>query len=195
MKTVEELIRDRSLPLLQTDTYMVREIKTARNAGSITAYAENLGFRFGSGEQQRIRKLPHETDPTKIAPNTLIFKLRTVRRPAMWYTTVTETLPEKIEFEDKNDVSMLMIKDSVGHAMLRQIIDEEGVSGVIENYGFQSRHEIDNILYKRKRQRDGRPIFRILPSYVFIRKLKERINPEYWYVFPDEIASLPPHLD
>ena len=82
-------------------------------------------------------------------------------QPSRWYYRINEKLPKRINFTPQFDV--------VGRVTL------------------PTNMQLKNIIYKRKHPDTMEEWFKTLPPQDFIIKLRNDINPDYWYIFPEEL--------
>ncbi len=107
-------------------------------------------------------------------------------QPSRWYYKLNEKLPEPVQFTPKYSVDDLMYKESLGHVKFRQMQKQYTVQGLADNFDLNF-YQIKNILYKRLNPLTGRECFKILPPAQVIVKLRDVINPDLWYIFPEEV--------
>ena len=107
-------------------------------------------------------------------------------QPSRWYYKINEKLPKPVIFIPKFGVEELMYKESVGHVKFRELQKQLTVQGMADKYDLNF-YQIKNILYRRLNPLTGRECFKILPPAKVIINLRDVINPDYWYVFPEEI--------
>jgi hypothetical protein len=123
----------------------------------------------------------------------MIYLLREQIEPVRWYYDENEGLPEKVEFRPKYrgyDLEMMNNFKNKATAAQRWF-EEAGKKRII--------HEIceeNNISYSRlknsiypKRVHSEVAVYRQRPGYGIIKALRGVINPDYWYIFPDELPD------
>lgn len=167
-----------------SDTYALRDLKTAAKSGLLWKYMVSLGIPDKTKTKQNLYY--YYNGRTKVLPNTSVFYCREKLRPAKWYYKIDEKLPPVINFTPKHTVKELPYLDSLGHLKLFEIIKQTTIPIFAEQYDF-SVYVLKNVLYKRKHQTTGKMCFKILPQEDFIIKLRDVINPDLWYIFPDEV--------
>ena len=178
--------KNQKLLLHDTDTLMMQDLKKASAAKVLTKYCEALGFKKDDYILTVfIRYINGYMDSVN---NIHIFRCREQIQPSRWYYQVNEKdiMPEPVKYTPKFDAEEILNKDSQGHVILRKLIRNTGIEPFAEKYGIDS-YKLKNTLYRRKRVTDGKQVFKALPSYHFIRALREVINPDLWYIFPEEL--------
>lgn len=123
----------------------------------------------------------------KFVSNPHIFYCREKMQPSKWYYRVDEKLPERIEFKTKYSVNELMYKESAGHIKFNKMCEEYSIQGVADRFGL-SINQIKNTKYKRMNPMTKKECFKSLPSLSIVLKLRDVINPDLWYIFPEELV-------
>lgn len=168
---------------LPDDTIMEREFKKLINKTCLKKYLNYIGLNVSSETYCHIYKY---IESRINISNVMIYQFREKIRPAEWYTLAEgESLPPEVKFTPSSVISDFLSRYSIGHLKLREIIAEHTISGTAKMYDI-SRTKIEGILYRRRHQTTGEMIFRALPSFEIITKLKGAINPDLWYVLPEE---------
>lgn len=168
----------------ENDTYALRELKIAAQAKQIWNYILALGI--PDNRQDKLAIYYYYNQKYKSIANQHIFRCREKMQPSKWYYKLTEKLPERIKFTPKHEVQDLMYKESAGHVKFRELQKQYTVQGLADKYDLNF-YQIKNILYKRLNPLTGRECFKILPPAQLIIKLRDVINPDLWYIFPDEM--------
>jgi len=119
----------------------------------------------------------------------LLFRCRGFIAPWMWYHTVSETPPTEIKFNQQyiQFTPAMAGRSTLGHLQLRKYIEENGVLGVVSETGIK-RTLVDNLLRKRKRK-TGLITFHSLPSLDVTKALSSIVNPQLWFIFPEETGE------
>lgn len=166
------------------DTYAIRDLKTAAKNGLLWKYMVSLGIPDEQSSKQNFYY--YYNGRTKVLPNTSVFYCREKLRPSKWYYKVGEELPPPLDFTPKHSVKDLPYLDSLGHQKLYELIKQTTLPLFAEQYGF-SVYSVKNVIYKRQHQITGKMCFKSLPQEQFIIRLRDVINPDLWYIFPDEV--------
>lgn len=166
------------------DTHAKRELKTVLQNKLLWRFIEKLGFARDSNDKYTIYY--YTNGKTQNISNSIVFKCREAMQPSKWFVNVKESLPERIIFTPRFGVNELYVKESVGHVMLKRLQEEYTMPGLIEKYDLNL-YQMKNIRYRRINSVTGLECFKILPPASVIVKLKDVINPDYWFIFPEEI--------
>lgn len=166
------------------DTYALRDLKLAGEKKLLWQYIVALGIPDNKDSKNAIYY--YYNGKYKSLSNPHIFMCRERMQPSRWYYKISEKLPKPVIFTPKLGVEELMYKESVGHIKFRELQMQYTVQGLADKYDLNF-YQIKNILYRRKNPLTGRECFKILPPAAVIIKLRDVINPDYWYVFPEEI--------
>lgn len=170
----------------ETDTHSQRELKKALQNKLLWRYIEKLGIERDSNEKYCVYY--YMNGKNKTINNTIIFHCREQMQPSKWFININEQLPEKIKFTPKFSAESLYCKESVGHKKLEQLQKEYTMPGLIERFDLNL-YQMKNIRYKRISPITGKECFKTLPPASVIIKLKDVINPDYWFIFPEEIQG------
>ena len=121
----------------------------------------------------------------------IYFLCRENMQPARWYYKVGEKLPERISFTPVYTVDDFQYRKTAGLQMLENLRDEYTYSGLAEKFSINY-YQLKNMLSKRTNPVTGKRCYKILPQEHFVIKLRDVINPDYWFIFPEELEN---HLD
>lgn len=166
------------------DTYALRDLKIAGEKKLLWNYIVALGIPNDAKSKHCVYY--YYNGKYKSIANPHIFLCREKMQPSRWYYKVNEKLPEPVAFTPKFTVKDLMYKESVGHVKLRELQKLYTVNGIADKFDLNF-YQIKNILYKRLNPLTGRECFKILPPATVIIKLRDIINPDLWYIFPEEM--------
>lgn len=170
----------------ESDTYARRELKKALQNKLFWKYIEKLGIEKDSNEKYCMYY--YMNGKNQSINNTIIFKCREKMQPSKWYININETLTERIDFKPKFNVEYLYTKETVGHLKLEELQKQYTMQGLVEKYGLNF-YQMKNIRYKRVSLITGQECFKTLPPASVIIKLKDVINPDYWFIFPEELKK------
>ncbi len=182
---IEEVRREK-LSLNDTDPIMMQDLKKASASKVLTKYCEAMGFSKDDAILNVfIRYINGFLDSVS---NVHIFRCREKVQPSRWYYQANEAdiLPKPVKFTPKFGPEEILNKDSQGHVILRKLIRQYGADSIADQYGID-RYKLKNTIYRRRRVTDGKQMFKALPSYHFVRALRDVIHPDYWYIFPEEL--------
>ncbi len=166
------------------DTYALRDLKIAGEEKLLWQYIVALGIPDTTESKNSVYY--YYNGKYKFISNPHIFMCREKMQPSRWYYKINEKLPKPVIFAPKFGVEELMYKESVGHVKFRELQKQLTVQGMADKYDLNF-YQIKNILYRRFNPLTGRECFKILPPAKVIINLRDVINPDYWYVFPEEI--------
>ena len=166
------------------DTYALRDLKIAAEKKLLWAYIVALGIPDNAESKNSVYY--YYNGKFKSIANPHVFRCREKMQPSRWYYKVGEKLPEPVIFTPKYSVEDLMYKESIGHVKFRELQKQYTVQGLADKYDLNF-NQIKNVLYRRMNPLTGRECFKILPQYTFIIKLRDVINPDLWYIFPEEM--------
>lgn len=168
----------------EDDSYALRDLKTAAEKKLLWQYIVALGIPDNTESKNAVYY--YYNGKYKSIANPHIFQCREKMQPSRWYYKVGEKLPEPVQFTPKYGVEDLMYKESLGHIKFREMQKQYTVQGLADNFDLNF-YQIKNILYRRLNPLTGRECFKILPPAQVIIKLRDVINPDLWYIFPEEV--------
>lgn len=169
-----------------TDTHSQRELKKALQNKLLWRYIEKLGLERDSNEKYWVYY--YMTGKNKSINNIVIFRCREQMQPSKWFINANEELPARVNFTPKFPLDSLFCKESVGHLKLKELQKMYTMQGLIEKYDLNL-YQMKNIRYKRINPVTGKECFKTLPPASVIIKLKDVINPDYWFIFPEELEG------
>ncbi len=167
------------------DSYAIRDLKKASQKNLLWAYLDNIGM---TDKRMKLYIYNYLSGKNKTIYNINVFNCRECVQPARWYYRVDEKLPERIEFTPKFPVEELQYKDTEGHLKFYELREQLTNQGISEKYGIDY-FQLKNITSKRLNPLTNRYCYKILPQQSLIIKLREVINPDYWYIFPEELEN------
>lgn len=166
------------------DTYALRDLKTAAQNKLFWNYIENLGIP-NDGKSKYIL-FYYFNGKNKSFSNLSVFYCREKMQPSKWYYKNSEKLPERVKFVPKHPIEDLPWRETMGIKKLVELQKTYTLQGLCNQYDLNYL-QMKNILYKRKNLLTGKDCYKILPPERVITKLRDVINPDYWYIFTDEI--------
>lgn len=166
------------------DTYALHDLKTAAQNKLLWKYMISLGIPDEKIAKQNLYYY-YNGRCTSLS-NMTVFHCREKLQPSKWYYKKDEQLPEKIEFIPKHNVKELLYTESLGHLKLFEMVKELSIPIFAEKYD-TSINLLKNMIYKRQNKLNEKMCFKSLPNEKFIIKMRDIINPDLWYIFPDEI--------
>lgn len=166
------------------DTYALRAFKTASQNKLFWRYVCELGIPNDDYEKKAV--FYYLNGHYKFVSNPHIFMCREKMQPSKWYYKINEELPPRINFTPKHKTEDLMYIESVGHVKLEKLQKQYTMPVLCERYGL-GLYQMKNIRYRRLNPLTNRECFKILPPASAVIKLRDLINPDYWYIFPDEL--------
>lgn len=179
-----QLHRDQHKQFSDDDTYAIRMLKKAAQNQLFMKYICELGITDSISDKLSI--FYYLTGRYKSVRNIHIFMCREKMQPAKWYYKINEPLPKQIKFTPKHSVKDLMYIESVGHIKFKELLDLYTMPVLCEKYDLNL-SQMKNIRYKRIHPYTKRECFKTLPGMPVVTKLRELINPDYWFIFPDEL--------
>lgn len=171
-----------------SDSYVIRDFKKLAQKGLLWQFMDSIGLKK---EEHKINVyyLMYGRSELVNAPN--VFICRENMQPARWYYKVGEKLPERISFTPIYTVDDFQYRKTAGLQMLENLRDEYTYSGLAERFSINY-YQLKNMLSKRTNPVTGKRCYKILPQEHFVIKLRDVINPDYWFIFPEELEK---HLD
>lgn len=166
------------------DTHALRDLKTAAEKKLLWQYIVALGIPDNTESKNSVYY--YYNGKYKSIANPHIFLCREKMQPSKWYYRIDEQLPERIDFIPKYGVEYLQHKESIGHIKLEELQKRYTMPGLCNRYDL-SLQQMKNVRYRRLNPLTGKECFKILPPASVIIKLRDVINPDYWYVFPEEL--------
>lgn len=173
----------------EDDTYACRELKTALQKKIFWKYLNFIGIPNRENERHQVYHYIYRIDRANHSlRNQYVFYSREKLQPSKWYYKVTEPLPERIKFTPKFDVSVLRYKESLGHIKLNELKETYSYSltGLARAFSLDV-NQVKNVLFKKWNPLLKKQCFRALPSENFIIQMRDIINPDLWYIFPEEV--------
>ena len=177
--------REKHKQFSDDDTYAKRELKKAAQNRMFMKYVCELGIPPDKISCKNAIYY-YLTGLNESVKNINIFMCREKMQPSKWYYKINEPLPKQIAFTPKHSVNDLMYIESVGHIKLKELQDLYTMSVLCEKYDL-TLYQMKNIRYRRFNPLTNKRCFKILPGMTVITKLRELINPDYWFIFPDEL--------
>lgn len=177
--------------ITDTDTHVIHDMKLAAKRQLLWPYIKEMGipaetnmmsavYYFYSGRYKKIDRK-------------YIYMCRNRVQPSKWFYNHKESLPARIGFSEKYTCDRLLTEYTVGHLLLLDHVRELTFPGFAEKYGFRVT-TLKNMVYKRFNEVFGKEIIRIQPPDEIIMGLKDVINPDWWFIFPEEAETLPDRL-
>lgn len=169
------------------DTYACRELKIALQKKIFWKYLNIIGIPNELNEKNSIYYYIYHNDKINhFVRNKYVFLCREKVQPSKWYYKVTEPLPEKIKFTPKFDISVLRYKESLGHIKLNELKETYSLKGLVNTFSLDL-NQAKNVIFKKWNPLLQKQCFRALPSENFIIQMRNVINPDLWYIFPEEV--------
>lgn len=175
----------RQYDFINTDTYQMVELKTALNSRKLRPYLKRIGIPESGTAMDSLNSYILGKRPLI---SSYVFMTRTAVQPAKWYFVVNEPLPEQINFTPKFTENLLREKETLGHEKLKTLIKLYSTQTIAEKYGFTC-DALKNVLYKRKEAETGKMVFKTVPSPEIISAFRHVINPDFWFIFPEELKN------
>jgi len=122
----------------------------------------------------------------------IVFDFRRVIQPAKWYASLenNEQFPViKYYINPQRTYKDLFIEKTIGKLLLENMIKKTQREKVIKTYSLNQR---GISLAFKKTSDENSPYCSFIPKSAII-KLKEVINPDYWYIFPEELSQEDPN--
>ena len=167
------------------DTYAIRALKKAAQESLFLEYLDTIGIKE---MRMKLYVYNYFTGKNRTIYNINVFTCRENVQPAKWYYKVGEKLPERIEFTPKFPVTELQYKDTVGHLKFFELRNQLTHQGISHKFNIDF-YQLKNITSKRFNPLTNRYCYKILPQQSLIIKLRDVINPDYWYIFPEELEK------
>lgn len=161
---------------------LIKLIEGRRFAGTARSY----GIR-ASNIPSLYRMATGKTEPSFV----MMFNLRQYLAPEAWCYDETEKLPERRKFKPKyacfdgRTRRHIILNPTVAAAYLEEIYLNGGLQGFCGEQGL-SYAAVYGYAVKRKRY-DGIMGYHCRPGYRVIRKLRNVIHPDDWFIFPEEL--------
>lgn len=168
------------------DTYVIRDFKIAAQYRLFWSFVEKCGI--PEEESCKYKIFYYYNGRNKSLNPIYVFMCRENIQPSKWFYKVDEKLPRPINFTPKHSVKELQYLDSLGHIKLKELHKKYGLTKLSQMYDLNPQ-QVKNIMYKRLNPYLKKECFKIMPQDKFIIKMREAINPDYWFIFPDEIEE------
>ena len=167
-----------------SDTYALRDFKTAAQNKLFWHFIENLGIP-NDGKAKYILYY-YFNGKNKSFTNSSVFYCREKMQPSKWYYNISEALPERIQFTPKHPVEDLQYRETLGIQKLKVLIKDYTLPKFCDIYNLNFL-QMKNMIYKRINSVTGKECYKILPPEKVVKNLKTVINPDMWYIFTDEV--------
>lgn len=165
------------------DTYALRDLKKASQKNLFWSYLDSIGFK---DNRTKVYIYYYFYGTNKTIYNTHVFTCRESVQPSRWFYNISEKLPERINFTPKFTAEKLQYKESVGHKKLTELREQYTYNGIADRFNINY-NQLKNTFSKRINPLTKEECFKILPQQSMIIKLKDVINPDYWFIFPEEL--------
>lgn len=166
------------------DTHALRALKIASKNKLFWKYVEQIGIPKNGRYEYYIYN--YFTGKSKNIGISYIFNSRENLQPAKWFFNINEELPERIKFNPIYEEKTLLYKESVGHIKLLDLMKDYTIQQFVDKYDLNF-YQIKNLIYKKVDKKLNKEVFKALPSNSLIIKLRNIINPDYWFIFPEEL--------
>lgn len=190
-RIILQLVKDK-LDSTEITTHAVRYFKTLVKERSFTTKVQEFGL---TSAQQ---KLLYDVTCGKIrATYGIIFALRNIISPSQWIYREDENLPEPVkfnslvekkyphyDFDSRNELA----KESTLGNIFFNILKERRVMSkfcIMHNY---KKTEAANFVYM-KHHKNGELRYLVRPTLPFIKKFREEVHPDWWFIYPDEVTK------
>lgn len=167
------------------DTYVARDIKHIIQKKFSSKFLREMGFPATS---VTINALKFYATGIGAISNVYVFQTRTSIQPAKWYTNISEPLPPRIPFTPKYTVDSLKTKETQGQILFTKFLFSNGVKNLSQQYNIAP-DILKNVIYKRTDKLTNQRVFKNFPTLQFIKTFSKVINPDYWYIFPEELEE------
>lgn len=169
-------------PKNRKKTYAIQDLETLYEMGNFNKFARDNGIDESSVKLLGQVKLGRQDIYTH-----QIFLLRRVIRPSRWFFMPGEELPAEVPYTPLHGDGDMFTHESLGIRELKKICFRNTVAGTLRHFDIEM-WQYKNIMYKRK-NKQGKKVYRSLPSTHIIRKTRTEINPDLWFIFPDEAEA------
>ena len=167
----------------EDDTYVLRNMRIALENKQFWNYIEALGIPHDNAVKQYVYN--YYVGRVQLLQHYYVFMCRENIQPSKWYIRYGEKLPDRIEFKPKHKLQYLYNNDSLGHKKLKKLTEQYTIEGVANLYDLKVM-SIKNVLYRTIDKITGKEHFKTFPQQSIIIKMKDEINPDSWFIFPDE---------
>jgi hypothetical protein len=122
-----------------------------------------------------------------------IYTLRSRIAPVNWYYTEQEAVPGAVPFTALYAAGGDMFREKVMRdetAALRELAgirEARNLSLLCRNYNIEYKR-LSQCVLKRVKE-DGSRGYHQRPAYDIVKALRERIHPDLWYIFPEELIT------
>ena len=193
MQNIDDFIRENTVnhPRV-TDTIALREIRNIGQNRLLKSYSDMLMEKTEREILWFANKLSKLINGSlRNFSNTDVFLLRELIQPAKWYTLVTEELPPPTRHTPRLTLSSLMTTWSLAHKKLHDLVMENGYDKLSRDFGVPKYFLTNLFSYRIQKLPDGngRRVLKSLPNYHVIRAFRQVVNPDLWYIYPEELEE------
>lgn len=170
----------------ENDSYVIRDFKKAIQNRLLWKYLIQIGVPDTQNDKNRV--FSYFSGRFKKITNRYVFLCREKVQPSKWYYKVGEELPPRINFTPKHSVEDLRHIPTAGIQKFLQLQKEYSLRYLCKIYNLNEL-QMKNIIYAKFNPETQNKFFRALPPYTVIIPLREVINPDLWFIFPDELTD------
>ncbi|WP_288958402.1 hypothetical protein [uncultured Treponema sp.] len=176
----------------ETTSHAVRYFKTLVKERSFATKAQEFGL---TEPQQKL--LYNVARGDFRATYGIIFALRNIISPSQWIYLENEELPKPVKFNplvekkyphyDFDSRNELAKESTLGNIFFDVLKEQRAMSKfcVIHNC---EKLEAANFVYM-KHHKNGEMRYLARPSLPFIKKFREDVHPDWWFIYPDEVSK------
>lgn len=189
-RIILQQVKDR-IDSAEITTHAIRYFKTLVKERSFATKAQEYGL---TEPQQKL--LYNVTRGDFRATYGIIFSLRTVISPSQWIYREDEELPEPVkfnplvekkyphyDFDTRNEIAK---ESTLGNIFFDVLKERRAMSKFCAMHNCE-KLEAANFVYM-KHHKNGELRYLARPTLPFIKKFREDVHPDWWFIYPDEVS-------
>ena len=211
-KEADEILKKYGISELQFSQIkriILQQVKDKFDSAEITSHAiryfktlvkeRNFALKaqeFGLTEPQQ-KLLYNVTRGDFRATYGIIFALRNILSPSQWIYMENEELPEPVKFNplvekkyphyDFDSRNELAKESTLGNIFFNVLKERRAMSKFCAMHNCE-KLEAANFVYM-KHHKNGELRYLARPTLPFIKKFREDIHPDWWFIYPDEVSK------
>lgn len=176
----------------ETTSHAVRYFKTLVKERNFATKAQEFGL---TEPQQKL--LYNVARGDFRATYGIIFALRNIISPSQWIYLENEELPKPVKFNplvekkyphyDFDSRNELAKESTLGNIFFDVLKEQRAMSKFCVMHNCE-KLEAANFVYM-KHHKNGEMRYLARPSLPFIKKFREDVHPDWWFIYPDEVSK------
>ena len=190
-RIILQQVKDK-LDSTETTSHAIRYFKTLVKERNFAAKAQEFGL---TEPQQKL--LYNVTRGDFRATYGIIFALRNTFSPSQWIYMENEELPEPVKFNplvekqyphyDFDSRNELAKESTLGNIFFNVLKERRAMSKFCAMHNCEKMEAANFVFMKHHKNGELRYLAR--PTLPFIKKFREDVHPDWWFIYPDEVSK------